>query len=393
MKSKTKIKTILKTRTSRQRKLVTRSVVLAHSNQSIWRHFRLVEHKHTGKIIHHRHSSHVVLVGLLLMTGCLLYSSGNLVQAETGGTVSVGVIVPGPAPTIGAIITAPTDGTSVTDQNTIEVKGTCVAGSFVVVQDSKLLAGSTVCTDTGIFTLQIQLYSGKNVLSALNYDNLNQPGPVTPSVTVNVTQPSVASTKEGTISEPTAPTPVVSAPILPTNPSIIPGVDSSLSSCDDYKVSDLPVGGEPHMEVVCVPRLFMPKLQQVMGVLVWGGSPPYAISVDWGDGSGSTLLSLPTQGYKKTTFSYASAGNYNIAFKLKDSANKEAIVQTAVQVSGEPKTPIAAITDDIIHKSWLDTPVPIYIMAVAITLGFWGGDIFDRKFGAGKPQRRARKMA
>jgi hypothetical protein len=392
MKSKIKIKIIPRIKVSKQKKRAAKSVVLAHSNRSIWRHFRLVEHKHTGKIIHHRHTSHVVLAGILLMTGCLLYSSGNLAQAETGGTVSVGVIVPGPALTIGAIITAPTDGTIVTDQNTIDVKGTCAAGSFVVVRNSELLAGSTICTEEGVFTLQIQLHSGKNVLSALNYDNLNQPGPVTPSVTIDVSQKSVATVEE--VAPTSAPSTLTApTPILPTNPSIISGVDSSLSSCDDYKVGDLPTGGEPQMEVVCVPRLFMPKLQQVMGVLVWGGSPPYAISVDWGDGSGSTLLSLPTQGYKKTTFSYASAGNYNIAFKLKDADNKEAIVQTAVQVSGEPKTPFAAFTDDIVNKSWFDTPVPIYVMAVSITLGFWGGDIFDRKFGANKSHRKIRKMA
>lgn len=35
--------------------------------------FKLSEHKHTGKLIHHRHTSHIALVGILLMTGLFLY--------------------------------------------------------------------------------------------------------------------------------------------------------------------------------------------------------------------------------------------------------------------------------------------------------------------------------
>lgn len=386
MKSKTKIKAIPKIKASKQKKRASRSVALAHSNRSIWRHFRLVEHKHTGKFIHHRHTSHVVLVGMLLTVGFFLYMSESVALAETSaGSVSVSVIVPGPAPTVGAAITIPTDGTSVADQKTIEVSGTCLEESFVTIQNNGRLAGSTVCTSAGIFTLQIQLQLGKNVLSALNYDNLNQPGPVTPTVTVNATQSSGVVEKEVTS------TPIDPAPILPINPSIIPGLDSNISSCDDYEISNLPIGGEPKIEVVCVPRLFMPKLEQVLGVLVWGGSPPYAISVDWGNGSGSTLLNLPAQGYKKVTFSYTVAGNYKIAFKLKDADDKEAIVQTAVQVSGKSKTPFAAFTDDVLYKSWFETPVPLYATTVVLTLGFWGGDIFARNFGSNKPRRNSRK--
>jgi hypothetical protein len=388
MKVQPKINITIKRRTSKWQKLATRSVALAHSNQSIWRHFRLVEHKHTGKFIHHRHTSHVVLVGMLLMVGFFLYMSESVALAETSaGSVSVSVIVPGPAPTVGATITMPTDGISVVDQKTIEVSGTCLEESFVTILNNGRLAGSTVCTSAGTFMLQIELQLGKNVLSSFNYDNLNQPGPDTQPVTINATQSSGATEEEVII------TPTDSEPILPINPSLIPGLDSNISSCDDYEVGNLPIGGEPKIEVVCVPRLFMPKLEQVLGVLVWGGSPPYAISVDWGNGSGSTLLSLPAQGYKKVTFSYAVAGNYKIAFKLKDADNKEAIVQTAVQVNGESKTPFVAFADDIINKSWFETPVPLYATTIVLTLGFWGGEIFNRSFGSGKPRRRARKVA
>lgn len=358
-----------------------KKIVLTHT---ILRHLRLIEHKHTGKLIHLRHTSHVALIGILMVVGFFLFISGNVTSAETvGGTVSIGVIVPGPAPTVGVTITSPKNGAKLTDKKTITVKGTCLKELFVVIQNNNILAGSTMCANDGTFELQIQLQTGTNVLTALNYDNLNQPGPVTPSVTVYVTQKTnPTDNKVNTDSI---------APVLPINPSIIPGVSADFSNCNDYLPGKMSAGGDPHVAVACVPRLFGPKIQQVLGVLVWGGAPPYAINVDWGDGSESTLLMITTPGYKKESFSYASPGVYKITFKLKDANEKEAIVQTAVQVSGKTKTPLSSVTDDIFSTSWFKTPVPLYLMAVAITLGFWGGDIFDRGFGARKNRRRARK--
>lgn len=388
MKIQPKTKNSPRTKSKKQSRTTSHVVNLAHAKRPGLRHFRLVEHKHTGKLIHFRHTSHVTLVGILMVVGFFLFISGNVTSAETvGGTVSIGVIVPGPAPTIGATITSPKNGAKLTDKNTITVKGTCLKELFVVIQNNNILAGSTMCANDGTFELQIQLQTGTNVLTALNYDNLNQSGPVTPSVTVYVTQkiqPADNKVDTNTV-----------APILPINPSIIPGVSTDFSNCNDYLPGEMSAGGDPHVAVACVPRLFGPKIQQVLGVLVWGGAPPYAINVDWGDGSDSTLLMITTPGYKKESFSYASPGIYKITFKLKDANEKEAIVQTAVQVSGETKTPLSSVTDDIFGGTWFRTPVPLYIMAVAMTLGFWGGDIFTRKYSIGisKYHRRTRKVA
>jgi hypothetical protein len=119
--------------------------------------------------------------------------------------------------------------------------------------------------------------------------------------------------------------------------------------------------------------------------------PPYALDVNLGDKSDNTLLSLATPGSKALKFSYASAGIYTITIKLKDREGKSAIVQTAVQTTGGTKTPLAVIASDVTNTSWFRTPVPLYLIAVAITLGFWGGDFFDRNFGAHKSHRTARK--
>lgn len=298
--------------------------------------------------------------------------------------------MPGPPPSVGAVITSPKEGETFVDNNIIQVKGICAAGTFVVIKSNDIVIGSTLCKDSGKFELKVQLLVGKNSLSASNYDNLNQPGPITASVDVAVSQ-LVNKTKVGTVdannaqSTPQNSQSEVILPDIPSNPSIIPGVSSAITNCDDYNAENLNTGGEPHVAVICVPRLFEPKVEQVLGVIIWGGTPPYAVSVDWGDGSDETLISLKSQSYRKETFSYKNSGNYNIIFKLKDSTGNTATVQTAVQVNGAvttPASPISALVGELFNSSWLKTPVPLYILAVAITFGFWGGDIFDRYYGA-----------
>jgi hypothetical protein len=360
---------------------------LVFSKHPVLKYLRVIEHKHTGKLVHHRNTSHAVLMIMLVFVGFFLYISTSLANADSNGSVSVGLTVEGPAPTAGAVITSPADGTKLTDQTLVDISGTCLANMFVVVQNNGTLVGSTMCSADGTFNLQIQLQVGDNVLSALNYDNLNQPGPITSSVTIIVKQ-----TKKSQISTGNGKKDV--EPVLPTNPSIIPGINSDLSNCDNYKVGNLPTSSEPHVAVVCVPRIFGSKIQQMIGILVWGGLSPYAISINWGNNSDSTLLSLPSPGYKKVTFSYAIPGVYKITIRLKDAANKEAVVQTAVQVTGETKTPIVTVTNDTFGiSSWFKTPVPMYIAAVGVTLGFWVGDIFTRRFVTLKHHRRIRKSA
>jgi len=367
-----KIKITPRKKANKRPSASVKTVVLVHAKRSGLRHFRLVEHKHTGKLIHFKHTSHVALVGILIVVGFFLYISSGVTYAVTSsGSVNVGLVVNANPPETGATITSPSNGDKFVDKERLVVTGTCQPSTFVVVQDNGQLVGSTVCTEAGIYNLTIQIQIGQNILSALNYDNLNQAGPDTPSVTI-----SVRKSKPG---KPVAP---IEQPVLPVNPSIIPGVSSVLSSCDDYKAGSLSAGGEVHIAVVCLPRLFGANVQQVLGILVWGGTPPYAISINWGNGIENTLLSISEPGYYKSNFSYAFPGIYRVDFLIKDKDGEDAVVQSSVQVNGTTASPAASTTQDD-GISWLKTPVPLYVLAVAITLGFWGGDIFTRTFSLG----------
>ncbi|HUC96765.1 MAG TPA: hypothetical protein VMR16_03845 [Candidatus Saccharimonadales bacterium] len=371
-----------------------KKVVQIHAKTPVLRSFRLIAHKHSFKVVHHRHTSHLTLIVILIIVGFFMYASSSLAEADTSsGSVTIGATVPAPPPAIGAVITSPRDGDTIKGQNIIDVSGTCSDDSFVVVKDNDVTVGSAACTSAGIFSLQIQLNDGQNVLSALNYDNLNQAGPITPSITVTVTQIESATPINNVVTTEIIP------PLIPDNPSIIAGVPSSASysNCDDYVPGKLTAGGPLHVSVVCVPRLFLPTIQQTMGVIVWGGTPPYALSVNFDDGSDNpTLVSLPAPGYKKIEFSYAVPNTYSIKFKLTDQKSQTAVVQTAVQVNGQTQSSasnaISNLTNEILGgKPWYESPVPFYLLAIAITLGFWGGDIFDRNYGA--KYRHTRKKA
>lgn len=387
MKTQQKIKKIPIKKARKQSSRATPAVVLVHAQRPVMRHFRLVDNRHTGKLIHHRHTSHVALVGLLVLVGIFMYITAGFARVQAdAGTVSIGVIVPGPAPTVGATITTPKNGATMVDQYVTEVNGTCAQGTFVAVQNNNELAGSTVCTAAGMFFVQVQLQLGVNVLSALNYDNLNQVGPATALVSVTVNASPQAQPLE--LVTPSLPV------ILPANPSVIPGVTpATTSSCETPIEQALTTGGVPRVAVVCIPRFVQASTSYALGITVWGGAPSYALDVNLGDKSDNTLLSLAAPGSKALKFSYASVGIYTITIKLKDKEGKSAIVQTAVQVTGTAETPLANLAKDVTSTSWLKTPVPLYLIAVAITLGFWGGDFFDRNFGARKPRHSARRAA
>ena len=384
---KQKLKTPpLRKSASRSRTKKPVSVKLVHEKRPLLKHFRLIEHKHTGSVLHVRHSSHLALFLILVFVGFFLVISQNLTVAlppAQTGTVTVGLVVTGPPTSDGALITSPVDGTAINNINPLNVSGTCVAASFVVVYNNGDLAGSTICTPSGTFALTVQLAIGNNILTALNFDSLNQAGPATPSITV-------IFKSEETLPE-------VVTPILPDNPVIIPGVTKSPSDCDQYEQNGkLEIGGEPRIAVVCVPRTVDANQDHKIGILVWGGQPPYAINFKWGSGD-TTLVSMDAPGYRAVKLRYASSGVYNINIQLTDKTTKAATGTSAVEVTGGTSNEaLVQALSGLVNTAWFETPVPLYVIALAMTLGFWGGDIFHRRVTSGpspptrsKTKRRA----
>ena len=186
------------------------------------------QHKHSGKKLHSRHTSHGFLLVALLLTGVLLFSNIGALKAygiSQGGSLNVSVNVLGHPPTEGAIITFPTTNTE-TNSSLIEISGTCPATTLVGIYNNGTFAGSTMCTQEGTFAVVITLSAGNNILQAQNYDGLNQPGPVTdqhlvrytPAVGVSPNEPPIVSRNQPLPVIPTPPRPQPTAPQPSVNP-------------------------------------------------------------------------------------------------------------------------------------------------------------------------------
>ena len=106
------------------KKASNKRVPLAHQNRLVLRRLRLVEPKHTGKIIHHKNTSHVSLVMILLVFGLFSFATGQYARAiiQTG-SVTVGLTVLGSAPKSGATITIPTTNEKFIDNKIIAISG------------------------------------------------------------------------------------------------------------------------------------------------------------------------------------------------------------------------------------------------------------------------------
>lgn len=75
----------------------------------------------------------------------------------------------------------------------------------------------------------------------------------------------------------------------------------------------------------------------------------------------------------------ALSDNQNIVVTANVPVNSNNIVAETVAPNGH---------ENILNSDWFETSVPLYTLALALTLGFWVGDIFDRKFKITKPKRK-----
>lgn len=205
----------------------------------------------------------------------------------SSGNVSVTLTVPGTAPTTPAIILNPISGT--VNQQNIIVSGTCGAGLVVKIFNNSMFIGSQFCSVGGTFSINIILNNGINNLTALNFDALNQPGPISPTVSVTLI-----------------------GPISPV-PNMIIQTDSQSKQIN-------------------------PNVPTTWNFSIKNGTAPYTATIDWGDNSSDTK-SIPVSGNFDFTHSYKNPGNYTITLNVVDALGNKASLQVVVLVNGVPIIP------------------------------------------------------
>lgn len=229
----------------------------------------------------------VLLAAILL----LVFVTVKPVLADT----DVNLIVFGPPPTTAPTIDEPTTG-QVFNGSSITVTGTCITGLTVRIFRNTVFGGSSICALGGNYSIQMDLVVGQNSLVARQYDAVNQPSPDSNIVLVSYILPPVP--------------PPINPPI--TRAAIV----AQLILTCDYSSRQAFVGA----------AFYLP-------CQISGGIAPYAVSIDWGDGS-SDVLVRDSNGNFVLSHIYKSSGNFLIKIKATDKNGSLAYLQTVASVGG-----------------------------------------------------------
>jgi hypothetical protein len=238
-----------------------------------------------------------------------------------------------PAPTSAATIATPSNGQAFSKMP-ITINGLCTSGLLVKLFANNIFIGSALCIN-GSYSLQADLFDGRNDLVARQFDALDQPGPDSNTVTVTYNNSAFEN---------------LNVPQL------------TLTSIYARKGAD-------------------PGATLLWPITISGGTGPYAISVDWGDGKGQSLYSQSFAGTFNIDHIYQSAGQYVVIVKATDKNGLTAYLQLVGQANGSGGSGASGSASKdggtnvitIIKVLW----IPAALMIPLILLSFWLGRRYE----------------
>lgn len=291
--------------------------------------------QHTGRLRTHEHTSYLPLAILLFTVGIVLGSFTVFSQSPgpAEGSVSLTGTVHGDAPTVAATITSPEKDVRFL-VSPIDISGTCPQNTTVQIYKNDIFAGSSVCSSEGQYSSSIDLLFGENKLVARVYDALNQAGPNSTEITVYY--------------------------------------DALPAQTDPTTVLDF--GGQQLLiNTDAVFRGAFPKQELTIPVEIIGGSPPYAVNIQWGDAT-NKIVSRDTAIPFNAGHAYSKAGTYQISLQVSDAKGRVAFLTVAAIVNGQPESAGTASVIGSSSGSVLVALWPLYASSVAIVISFWLGE-------------------
>lgn len=236
-----------------------------------------------------------------------------------------------PAPTTAPTIGTPTNGAVFTTMP-ITVTGLCTKDLLVKIFANNVFVGSVLCNN-GSYKIEVSLLDGRNDLVARQFDSLDQSSPDSNIVTVTYNTPSFAA---------------AGVPIL------------TLTS-------------------IYARRGANPGEQLQWPITINGGTAPYALSMDWGDGKAATLYSEPIAGTVMTSHVYVAAGTYVVIAKATDKNGETAYLQLVGQANGAVTQSATASSNG--KSSTIVKIIVLWIPAALciplIVVAFWLGRRFE----------------
>ena len=257
--------------------------------KTIHRTLHLQHHAHTGKRLHHRHTSYRGLAIILLLAGGLMVGFNNLAHV-TADSLYVSATNPAPIPTQPAIITGPPAG-KVSEAQAV-ISGYCPRSNPSIIIEILLdgiSAGSTTCTNANSFSLPITVSSGQHSVVARIHTITNGVGSDSKPFALYATFPATSTTANKTTAK--------SAPLAKSSLNIAP-------------VSSFVVFG--------------PAQDAIWRGTISGGLLPYSMVINWGDNSTETAT-VKTQAPQSFTHQYKAMRSYDITVQATDVTGSQII--------------------------------------------------------------------
>lgn len=273
-----------------------------------------------------------VTVGIVLICGVIARAEAAAPPAENpqGGSSGIQGTVPTPPPRDAATITTPRGGVSF-DRMPVVVTGLCTTDLIVKVFANNVFVGSALCIN-GSYNLQVDLFDGTNDLIARVFDALDQPGPDSNVITVI------------------------------------------------YHNTQFEENGTPLLSLTSIyaRRGANPGDQLNWPITIKGGTAPFALSVDWGDGKPATLTSEPFAGNVNISHVYDTAGTYVIIVKATDKNGMTAFLQLVGQANGAvTQSNEKARQDGLVAAETAVVWVPAALSIPLILIAFWLGRRYE----------------
>ena len=114
-----------------------------------------------------------------------------------------------------------------------------------------------------------------------------------------------------------------------------------------------------------------------MPLTVIGGTPPYAVEVQWGDANNKVIPRADNQTFN-AVHTYTKPGTYQITVQATDSQDRVAFITVAAIINGRPEAGIAGNTDAGTSSKLL-VLWPLYTASAAVVISFWLGEQREKK--------------